>query len=102
MSNINTKFLLRIDSWTEWSKDNVANKGANLVLLKGEVGICTFEGTQKDENGIPVTEAIMFKVGDGSTKFSALPWTSARAADVYGWAKQSENDFVKNFFDIKE
>lgn len=101
MSNINTKFLLRIDSWTEWSKTTVANKGANLVLLKGEVGICTFEGTQKDENGIPVTEAIMFKVGDGSTKFSALPWTSALAADVYDWAKKSENDFVKNFLSLK-
>ena len=31
----------------------------------------------------------MFKVGDGTSAFSALSWTSAKAADVYAWAKQA-------------
>lgn len=93
MSNINVKHLLRIDSWTNWSKTTVANQGANLVLLKGEVGICTFQGTQKDANGIPVTEAVLFKVGDGTSKFSALKWVSGLAADVYAWAKKETPDW---------
>lgn len=29
------------------------------------------------------------KVGNGSAKFSELPWVSAKAADVYEWAKQA-------------
>ena len=89
MSNINTKFLLRIDSWTNWSKTDVANKGANLVLLKGEVGICEFASGQKDPaTGVPVKPAaVLFKVGDGTSKFSELKWASALAADVYDWAK---------------
>ena len=40
---------------------------------------------------------ILFKVGDGAHKFDDLPFASALAADVYAWAKQSEEDFVKTF-----
>jgi hypothetical protein len=29
------------------------------------------------------------KVGDGTSTFAQLPWISAKAADVYAWAKQA-------------
>ena len=103
MSNINTKFLLRIDSWTNWNNATTADKGANLVLLKGEIGLCEFASGQKDPTtGVPVKPAaVLFKVGDGTSKFSELKWASALAADVYDWAKQSENDFVNTFLNLK-
>ena len=34
------------------------------------------------------------KVGDGTSNFKALPYTSALAADVYSWAKKSESEFI--------
>ena len=102
MSNINTKFLLRIDSWINWNNTTEENKGANLVLLKGEIGLCEFASGQKDANGVPVKPAaVLFKVGDGASKFSELKWASALAADVHDWAKQSENDFVNTFLNLK-
>ena len=49
----------------------------------------------------------MFKVGDGSKTFAQLDWASAKAADVYGWAKAAglpvdatkapEGQFVEGF-----
>ena len=30
--------------------------------------------------------AVLMKIGDGTKKFSELPWISAKSADVYSWA----------------
>lgn len=63
----------------------------NPVLLNGEIAIVkvptgttyTNPVTGADE---PVIELLM-KVGDGVTPFNTLPWMSAKASDVYDWAK---------------
>lgn len=82
-----TRIALKYDSYSAWSDASVAGKGANLVLLNGELGICEIPSANADSNVAPT---VLFKVGNGSKKFSELPWASAKAADVYNWAKASE------------
>ena len=36
------------------------------------------------------------KVGDGTSTFAQLPWISAKAADVYAWAKQANLPVTKD------
>ena len=95
MAEIKTRIALKYDSYANWAAN------PTLVLLKGELGICeiqedttevaeTSEGAKSKVNTAPT---VLFKVGDGKTQFSALPWASAKAADVYSWAKKSEEEF---------
>lgn len=85
---INTRIQLKYDSWAGWSATNEEGKGAKLILKAGEIGICQIpaETNAGQSTSEPV---VLFKVGNGTSEFSALPWTSAKAADVYGWAKQA-------------
>lgn len=94
-----TRIQLRHDSWAAWNNASVAGQGANLVLKAGELGICTIAA---DTNAGQSTSepVVLFKVGDGTKTFSELTWTSAKAADVYGWAKQTGAQFVDNFLSM--
>lgn len=84
---INTRIQLKYSTLTEWSDVSTAGKGGLLVLKSGEIGIVAIP---KNSSHLQTTPpAIMFKVGDGVTPFKDLPWASALAADVYGWAKKS-------------
>jgi hypothetical protein len=90
---LKTRVLLKYDTLANWQAD--ANKVR--VLKAGEVGLVHIpEGTTTTADGKKVTTAptVLFKVGDGTTQFHALPWASALAADVEGWAKLSWSDFV--------
>lgn len=84
-----SRIQLRYDTYANWTSTSLgADKGANLVLKAGEVGICSIPaGVSAD--GVQNPPHVMFKVGDGTSAFSALSWTSAKAADVYAWAKQA-------------
>ena len=101
---LNTRIALKYDSYENWLKVDTADVGGNLVLLAGEIGICEIPGSVKTfvENGNNVTvetaPTVLFKVGgakypEGHEKagqlmaFKDLPWASAKAADVYSWAK---------------
>ena len=84
---LNTRIQLKYDTWENWSKTDVTGKGGNLVLKAGEVAITAIQTGDSVKQTTPPT--VMFKVGDGSTPFSGLPWASALAADVYAWAKKS-------------
>ena len=94
---INTRIQLKYSTLAEWSDLSAEGKGGNLVLKPGEVGIVAIP---KESTHLQTTPpAIMFKVGNGTTAFKDLPWASALAADVYGWAKKSVPD-VADFGDI--
>lgn len=105
MSNtINTKVLLRYDTWENWS-----SKGKDLILLAGEVAIAAIENKSIQEPGkenatvVNTAPTILFKVGDGSTAFKNLPWASALAADVYDWAKAATKpDYVATEIDYSK
>lgn len=89
---INTRIQLKYDSFSNWTTNNP-------TLLQGEIAIAYVgEAPTKEVNSVTAPQ-VLFKVGPGA--FNSLPWASALAADVYPWAKQSENDFVKNFLTLK-
>lgn len=73
---INTRILLKYDSYENWM-------ASSFILKKGEAAICEMKNTV-DQSAAPT---ILVKFGDGSHSFSQLPWSSALAADVYAWAK---------------
>ena len=90
IKTLNTRIQLKYDTLAHWQSEATAGKGAFLVLKKGELGIVEVPTGSNAEQVTP--PAILFKVGDGVTKFKDLPWTSALAADVYAWAKKANPD----------
>lgn len=89
---LNTRIQLKYDSFSNWSEKNPLLKSGELAIAY----LANSHTTATPDNG---THPIMFKVGPGN--FNDLPWASALAADVYGWAKLSENDFVNGFLAMK-
>lgn len=90
---LNTRIQLKYDKYETWVEKNPTLKSGELAIAY----LSTSHTTTSPDNG---THAVMFKVGPGA--FNSLPWASALAADVYSWAKQSENDFVANFLGMKD
>ena len=85
---INTRLKLKYDTLANWT--TVAN---TFIPLRGEM--CVVEVPSDDTSGTATNPpTIIFKVGDGTTKFANLPWCSGYAADVYSWAKKSDSDFI--------
>lgn len=76
---LKTRIQLRYDTLTNWTTNDP-------VLKAGEIAIATITMAAPAKKELP---PVMFKVGDGTSKFSELDWASALAADVYSWAKGS-------------
>lgn len=87
IKELQTRIALKYDSYSNWIDESKENLGANLVLLKGEIGICEIPSGNTNATTAPT---VLFKVGDGITPFKGLKWASALAADVYTWAKASD------------
>lgn len=87
---LNTRIQLKYDSYANWTKLDVEGKYGNLVLKKGEIGICEIPSGNANATTAPT---VLFKVGDGTLPFhhedptKCLKWASALAADVHTWAK---------------
>jgi hypothetical protein len=76
---LQTRIALKYDSYSAWT----TSPGKDLVLLKGEIGICEVPAAT-----IATTApTVLYKIGDGKHTFEELRWASALAADVYTWAK---------------
>lgn len=86
---LNTRIQLKYDSLANW------NANGHVVLKKGEIGICAIPSGSSAVNGDSTRPQILFKVGDDSSTFANLPWASAKAADVYDWAKQANLPVTK-------
>lgn len=81
IKELQTRIALKYDSFENWQK-------ADLVLLPGELGICTIgTTTETGKDEATTNPTVLFKVGDGTTPAKNLKWASALAADVYNWAK---------------
>lgn len=74
---LKTRIQLRCDTLENWGRNDP-------VLKAGEIAIATITTAVPNKKELP---PVMFKVGDGTSKFSELNWASALAADVYSWAK---------------
>ena len=123
ITQLQTRIALKYDSYENWiipktvdgyeakrTAAEAAGTGPYLVLLPGELGICEIPSVNKDSNVAPT---VLFKVGgakypEGHAKagqymvFKDLPWASAKAADVYGWAKSETVELVVDTAEGKE
>lgn len=94
-NTILTRLALKIDTYANWTLDNATTQTnkthANLVLMRGEIGLCEIpEPPNTGSTEATTAPTVLFKVGDGTSPFKNLKWASAKASDVYAWAK-SEN-----------
>lgn len=85
---LQTRIQLKYDSYTNWTTNNP-------VLKAGEIAVATIaSGNTQEVNSINAPQ-VLLKVGDGTSNYNALPFVSAKAADVYSWAKKSESEFTE-------
>lgn len=82
---INTRIKNKVATFSEWHE-------STGKLLDGEIAIVRVPTGETYTNPVtgksePVVELLM-KVGDGVNTFDSLPWLSAKASDVYDWAKR--------------
>lgn len=82
-TTFNARLKQKFDTWANWNGED----GQKVVLLKGELAIVQVPASNTAVNGDTARPQYLVKVGDGETTFSELPWLSAKAADVYDWAK---------------
>ena len=79
---LNTRIQVRYDSYSNWTTKNP-------VLLKGEIAVAHIDSGSTemyDSVGLP---QYLIKVGDGTSTYTSLQFISAKAADVYAWAKSA-------------
>lgn len=83
---LQTRIQLKYDTYANWTTNNP-------ILKAGEVAIATVP--TGDANNVSTSlPAVLMKVGDGTSNYNALPFLSAKAADVYAYAKKPEADFI--------
>ena len=81
---IKSQLSLRYDTYANWVEKDP-------VLLAGELAVVVVPAAVAKE------PTILFKTGDGSSKFSQLQFVAGLAADVYDWAKsESKPDYSVN------
>lgn len=84
---LQTRIQLKYDSYTNWTTNNP-------ILKVGEIAVATISSGNTQEVNSVITPQVLLKVGDGTSTYTALPFVSAKAADVYSWAKKSEAEFT--------
>lgn len=72
----NTRISLKYDTYANWTDKNP-------VLLAGEAAVVVVPAKS---GAVQQEPAVLFKIGDGSKKFSDLSFVSGLAANVYSWA----------------
>ena len=75
--DLKARLKLKYDLYANWITNDP-------VLLAGEAAIAVVPA---DTNAVVQEPCILIKIGDGTKKFSQLPFVSGIAADVYTWAK---------------
>lgn len=77
---LQTRLLLKYDSYSNWTTNNP-------VLKAGQAAVAYIaSGNTQEVNQITAPQ-VLIKVGDGTSTYNALPFISAKSADVYSWAK---------------
>ena len=77
---LQTRIQLKYDTYTNWTTNNP-------ILKAGEVAVATIASGNTQEVNSVTAPQVLLKVGDGTNNYNALPFISAKAADVYSWAK---------------
>lgn len=72
----NTRISLKYDTYANWTDKNP-------VLLAGEAAVVVVPAKS---GAVQHEPAVLFKIGDGTKRFSELSFVSGLAANVYSWA----------------
>lgn len=72
----NARISLKYDTYANWTDKNP-------VLLAGEAAVVVVPAKS---GAVQHEPAVLFKIGDGTKKFSELSFVSGLAANVYSWA----------------
>ncbi len=92
---LNTRIQLKYDTLAKWQAGPFNGTDNTKWLKAGELAIVTLAPNKETSATNKAGQhPLLFKVGTGAHKFDDLPWASALAADVYDWAKKSENEFI--------
>ena len=83
---LNVRIALKYDTYANWTTNNP-------ILKAGEVAIATIP-TGDNNNVSTSLPAVLMTVGDGTSNYNALPFVSAKAADVHAYAKTPETEFI--------
>lgn len=75
--SLKTRIQLKYDTYANWTTNNPTPLAGELCIVVVPVAA----------GAVAQEPAILFKVGDGTTPFNTLNFTSGIAADVYDWAK---------------
>lgn len=75
---LNSRIVLKHATLAEWNE-------STLILKNGEAAIVEIPSNTAGSGLTP--PAVGIKIGDGTHRFSELPWIQAVAGDVYAWAK---------------
>ena len=78
--NLNVRIALKYDTYANWTTNNP-------ILKAGEVAVATIASGNTQEVNSVTAPQVLLKVGDGTNNYNALPFISAKAADVHSWAK---------------
>ena len=84
---LNVRIALKYDTYANWTTNNP-------ILKAGEVAVATINSGNTQEVNSVTAPQVLLKVGDGTSNYNALPFISAKAADVYSWAKKTEAEFT--------
>ena len=60
---------------------------ANQFKLNAGEMACVEVANNSSDPNVQSAPTVLFKIGDGEHTFNELNWASAKAADVYAWAK---------------
>ena len=77
---LQTRIQLKYDTYANWTTNNP-------ILKAGEVAVATIASGNTQEVNSVTAPQVLLKVGDGTNNYNALPFISAKAADVHSWAK---------------
>lgn len=77
---LQTRIQLKYDTYANWTTNNP-------ILMAGEISVATIASGNTQEVNSVTAPQVLLKVGDGTSNYNALPFISAKAADVASWAK---------------
>lgn len=93
---LNSRVQLKYDTLVNWQSSVFNGSDASKYLKAGELAIVTLApNNEPNPTHTANQHPLLFKVGTGNHKFDDLPWASAKAADVYDWAKQASLPVTK-------
>lgn len=88
MAQLNARLLHRIATSAEWAATDVENAGANLVLLKGEMGI----------EILPDNGGTKTKIGDGISTWAQLEYSNKTPEEINSLVSGAEKN-AKDYAD---